>query len=138
MVILFDGVCNMCNGFVQFVIKRDKKNVFQFASLQSKYGKGLLEHYHFNSVQYDTVILYDGNTVCTRTDASLRILNSLGGIWKLTAVLKVVPRFMRNPIYDMLARNRYKLFGKRDTCMVPTAELKAKFLDEMMFSATAS
>jgi predicted DCC family thiol-disulfide oxidoreductase YuxK len=134
MVILFDGVCNMCNGFVKFVIKQDKKNVFQFASLQSKYGKGLLEQYHFNSVEYDTVILLDGKTIYTRSDATLRILNTLGGFWKVSAAFRIIPGFIRNPIYDLLARNRYKLFGKRETCMVPTPELKAKFLDETDFT----
>src|SRR5580704_3347897 len=133
MVILFDGVCNMCNGFVKFVIKRDKKNIFKFASLQSKYGKGFLEQHHFNTVQYDTVILLDGKSIYTRSDASLRILNALGGFWKVLAAFRIIPGFIRNPIYDLLARNRYKLFGKKDTCMVPTPELKAKFLDETMF-----
>jgi predicted DCC family thiol-disulfide oxidoreductase YuxK len=133
MVILFDGVCNMCNGFVKFVIKRDKSNVFQFASLQSKYGKGFLTQYNFNTVEYDTVLLLDGETIYTRSDASLRILNTLGGIWKVSAAFRIIPGFIRNPIYDLLARNRYKLFGKRDSCMVPTPEIKAKFLDDVEF-----
>ncbi len=92
-----------------------------------------MEQHHFNTVQYDTVILLDGKSIYTRSDATLRILSTLGGIWKASAVFRIIPAFIRNPIYDLLARNRYALFGKKDTCMVPTSELKAKFLDETEF-----
>ena len=134
MVILFDGVCNLCNGLVIFVIKRDKKNRFQFASLQSTYGTGFLKHFQLTDKGLDTVLLYDGQHVLGRSDATIHILTTLGGIWKTAAVFIIVPRFIRNGIYNFLAKRRYKLFGKRDSCMMPTPELKAKFLDEVQFS----
>lgn len=134
MVILFDGVCNMCNSFVQFVIKRDKNKLFQFASLQSEYGKGLLKHFHLDTREYDTMLLYDGQKVLTRSDAVLAVTSRLKGIWKWSSFCKMVPGFLRNGIYTMLAKRRYKLFGKRETCMVPTPELKSRFLDDTQFS----
>lgn len=134
MVILFDGVCNLCNGFVQFVIKRDRRNVFQFASLQSVYGTGLLNHYRFNSKTYETILLYNGKDLDTRSDAVINIVRELGGAWKMVAVLKIIPRFFRNWVYDLVSVNRYKVFGKRDTCMVPTPELKSKFIEDNPFS----
>jgi predicted DCC family thiol-disulfide oxidoreductase YuxK len=134
MVILFDGVCNLCNGMVKFVIKRDKKHLFQFASLQSTYGRGLLEHFKLTEKGMDTILLYDGRQVLTRTDATLTILNKLGGIWKLFNVFKIVPRFIRNFVYNTIAANRYRLFGKSENCMVPTPEIKNRFIDEKVFS----
>ncbi len=134
MVILFDGVCNMCNSFVQFVIKRDKKSIFKFASLQSVYGQGLQAHFKLTEQGMDTVLLYDGMQVLTRTDASLTILSSLGGAWKMMVVFKIVPRFIRNFIYNILAKNRYKLFGKQENCLIPSPEIRERFLDETQFS----
>lgn len=133
MVIVFDGVCNLCNGFVQFVIKRDRKKLFKFASLQSVYGQGLMQHFKLNPQVFDTVLLYDGTNVFTRTDATIAILGSLGGIWKVFTLCKVLPRPIRNSLYNFIAKRRYKLFGKSETCMVPTPELRDRFVDELQF-----
>lgn len=133
MVILFDGVCNLCNTFVQFVIKRDKQKQFQFASLQSAYGKELLKCFALNATEFDTVLLYADKNILTRSDATLTILSSLGGIWKAAIVFKLIPRFIRNGIYNFLAKRRYSLFGKRDTCMTPEKDISDRFLDNTVF-----
>src|ERR1700727_56358 len=114
MVVLFDGVCNLCNGFVQFILKRDKNKTFQFASLQSESAKGLLTHFNMSLANFDTVVLYDGERIYTQSDAVIKIASSLKGIWRCATILKIIPGFIRNTIYRLLARNRYKLFGKKD------------------------
>jgi len=134
MVILFDGVCNMCNTFVQFVIKRDKKKQFQFASLQSNYGSELLKRFGLQGKGFDTVLLYSDKNILTRSDATITILSSLGGIWKAAIIFKFLPGFIRNGLYNFMAKRRYKLFGKRDTCMVPTEDIKSRFLDDAHFT----
>ena len=134
MVILFDGVCNLCNGFVQFVLKRDKKKTFQFASLQSKYGTWLSAHINLPIAKPETIVLFDGQKILTESDAVIKIVTSLSGIWKISIVLTIVPRFMRNWFYRLIARNRYKIFGKRDQCMVPSENTKDRFLDEASFT----
>lgn len=134
MVILFDGVCNLCNGFVSFIIKRDRKDTFRFAALQSSYGKGFLQHFQIANNGLDTVLLYDGKNIIARSDATIRILSSLGGIWKAAVILNIIPGFIRNSIYNYLAKRRYSLFGKRDSCMVPNTEIKNRFLDEKAFN----
>ncbi len=133
MVILFDGVCNLCNGFVQFVLKRDKHKIFQFASLQSEYGTGLSVHFNLPTVKPETIVLFDGKKILTESDAVLKIAGSLNGIWKTTVIFKLVPRFIRNWIYRLVARNRYKVFGKRDQCMIPEGNVKERFLDNIEF-----
>jgi predicted DCC family thiol-disulfide oxidoreductase YuxK len=133
MVILFDGVCNMCNRFVQFVLKRDKTKIFQFASLQSEYGAGLPKHFNLSLANFDTVILYDGEKIYTQSDAVIKVLSNLNGIWKCASILKIIPGFIRNAIYRLMARNRYKLFGKSEQCMVPTIDVKDRFVDNTKF-----
>jgi|SRR6185312_4719441 len=137
MVILFDGVCNMCNALVQFVIKRDKKNQFQFASLQSRYGKELAKSFALDTQKFDTVLLYADKNIFTRSDATLIILGSLGGVWKLFNAFKIIPGFIRNGVYNFLAKRRYSLFGKRDTCMVPDKDISDRFLDNTPFMLNA-
>ena len=134
MVILFDGVCNLCNGFVQFVIKQDRRMLFKFASLQSVYGQGALKHFNLDGKEFDTVLLYDVKKIYTRTDAALKIFNSLGGIWKVFGLCRAFPRPFRNFFYNSIAKRRYKLFGIRATCMAPAPELKERFVDEMRFA----
>lgn len=134
MVILFDGVCNLCNGFVQFVLKRDKKRVFQFASLQSKYGTGLSSHFKLPNAKPETIVLYNNSKILTESDAVIMIVTSLGGIWKISVVLIVIPRFIRNWFYRLVARNRYRIFGKRDQCMVPSENVKDRFVDNSIFT----
>ena len=133
MVILFDGVCNLCNGFVQFIIKRDRNRLFQFASLQSNYSRGLISHFNLPLTATGTVILYHDGKVSVESDASIEIISSLGGMWKFVRVFKIFPRFIRNGLYRLLARNRYRLFGKTDQCMVPSDNTKDRFLDDTEF-----
>lgn len=128
-VILFDGVCNLCNGAVQFIIKRDKKKQFLFASLQSKAGTELLKTHELPLNDFNSFILVEGEKVYTRSTAALRVAKKLRGGWKLLYSLMIVPRFLRNFVYNIIAKNRYKWFGKRNECMVPTAELKERFLE---------
>lgn len=129
-IILFDGVCNLCNSSVQFVIKRDKKDLFRYAALQSKAGQQLVEQRHIDTRTIDSIILIEpGVAYYTKSDAALEIAQDLGGLWKLTAIFTWIPTSIRNAIYDFVAKNRYKWFGKKESCMVPTPELKAKFLD---------
>jgi predicted DCC family thiol-disulfide oxidoreductase YuxK len=128
-VLLFDGVCNLCNGYVQWLIRRDPRGVFRYASLQSEAGRALLRQAGFPPDQLDTVVLFDQGQVYTRADVALRIVGQLGGLWPLLGALWAVPRPLRNAIYDWVARNRYRWFGKRESCMIPTPELKSRFLD---------
>lgn len=133
MIILFDGVCNLCNGFVQFVLKRDKGKIFQFASLQSTYGTGLSNYYHLSTTLPETIVVYDGQEILTESDAVIKITSGLNGLWKFTVLLLIIPGIIRNPIYRLVARNRYKLFGKRDQCMIPSEDMKGRFVDEEHF-----
>jgi predicted DCC family thiol-disulfide oxidoreductase YuxK len=128
-IILFDGVCNLCNSSVQFVIKRDKKDVFRYAALQSEIGQQLVNQRHIDTSKVDSIILIEPNVAYyTKSDAALEIAQDLGGLWKLTTVFTWIPTSIRNGIYDFIAKNRYKWFGKQESCMIPTPELKAKFL----------
>ncbi len=128
-VLLFDGVCNLCNGAVQFIIKHDKKSVIKFASLQSAAGQELLNQYHINSETFDTMIYIQNQVVYTESNAALKIASTLGGVWKTALVLYVFPEFIRNAFYRMVSRNRYRIFGKRETCMIPSPEIVSRFLD---------
>lgn len=129
-IILFDGVCNLCNSSVQFVIKRDNKDLFRYAALQSEVGQQLVAERHIDTRQVDSIILIErGVAYYTKSDAALEIAKDLGGLWKMSAIFTWVPRSIRNAVYDFVARNRYKWFGKKEACMVPTPELKAKFLE---------
>jgi predicted DCC family thiol-disulfide oxidoreductase YuxK len=128
MVILFDGVCNLCNASVNWIIDRDKKNLFKFASLQSEYGQALINKMNLKSDYMDTVVLQEGEKVYLRSAAALRILKHIGGIYSLAYAFIIVPAFIRDFFYNMVAKNRYKWFGKQDACRIPTPELKAKFL----------
>lgn len=127
-LIVFDGICNLCNGFVKFVVKRDKKNIFKFTPIQSDAAKKF-DLPEFDSDSPVTIFYVRGRTVLQKSDAALSIFYDLGGIWKAFIVFRLFPRFFRNWFYDRIANNRYKMFGKRDSCMVPTPELRNKFLD---------
>lgn len=128
-IILFDGVCNLCNNSVLFVIKRDKKDLFRYASLQSEIGQQLVRERGIDTSQVDSIILIEpGVAYFTKSDAALEIAQDLGGLWKLSSVFSWIPKSIRDVIYDFVARNRYKWFGKKEACMVPTPELRAKFL----------
>lgn len=127
-VILFDGVCNLCNSFVRFVIRRDRKNRFVFASLQSAEAERLLTGYS-ESGNLKTIILVEGPKIYVRSDAVLRILRHLSGGWQILYGLVILPRFIRDGVYRLIAKKRYRWFGKREECMVPGPEIMNKFLE---------
>ncbi len=128
-IILFDGVCNLCNGAITFIIQRDKNDVFRYAPLQSEVGKNLAAKHNIDLDKVDSIILVTEDKAFAKSTAALRIAKHLSGGWPLLAVFLILPRFLRNAVYDFIARNRYKWFGKKDACMIPTPELKSKFLD---------
>ena len=128
-IILFDGVCNLCNSSVQYIIKRDKKDVFRFVSLQSKLGKQITDYIGVDTSKMDSFILYQpGVAYYTKTEAALKVINDLGGLLSLLTIFSYLPKFIQNFGYDSIAKNRYKWFGKKESCMVPTSELQSKFL----------
>jgi predicted DCC family thiol-disulfide oxidoreductase YuxK len=129
-VILFDGVCNLCNGFVQFVIARDPQARFQFAALQSSAAERLLGPRDTHGDWPDSMVLVTEGRVFTRSAAALRILRGLRVPWPLAFAFIVVPPPLRDWLYDIVARNRYRWFGRRDVCMVPTPDLRARFLND--------
>ena len=129
-IILFDGICNLCNDVVLKVIKYDKKNIFLFSSLQSKIGKEITDHLGIENSKIDSIILYEpGVSYDIKSTAALKIIQDFKGIWSLTYILFLFPEGFRNLIYDYIAKNRYKWFGKKEKCMIPSSELKEKFLD---------
>jgi predicted DCC family thiol-disulfide oxidoreductase YuxK len=128
-IILFDGVCNLCNSAVQFVIKHDKKDVFRFVALQSELGQEILAYIGIDSKNIDSIILYEpGVAYYYKSSAAIEIAGSLGGFWHFGTVFRIIPTGMRNYLYDYIAKNRYEWYGKKESCMIPTPELKAKFL----------
>ena len=128
-IVLFDGICNLCNGIVQFIIKRDPQGKFKFAALQSEAGQVMLAKLGFPANYKDSIIYFKENNYYRKSTAALKILKDIGGIWKLFYVLMLLPRFIRNFFYDIIAKTRYTIFGTRDSCMVPTPELKDRFLE---------
>ncbi len=127
-VLLFDGVCNLCNGTVQFILKVDRKKVFRFASLQSDIGQQLLRSAAYDGPPLDSVVLIKDQRVFTHSEAVLEIARLLGGFWRLLYAFKAVPRPLRDHIYAWIAKNRYRWFGKKDQCMMPDPELRERFL----------
>ncbi|TGN20542.1 thiol-disulfide oxidoreductase DCC family protein [Leptospira idonii] len=130
-ILLFDGVCNLCNKVVQFTIRRDAQAKFQFASLQSEAGQNLLKRFHLPQADFDSFVLIEGDRHYLRSTAGLRVLLGLGGFWKIFYILIFVPETIRDFVYSRIANSRYRLFGKTDACMLPTPELKSRFLDDM-------
>lgn len=126
-IILFDGVCNLCNSTVSFLIKRDKKVLFRFAALESETGKALLRKYGIAEEQESTLFYLRNDDCLKRSTAAIYILNDLGGIWKCFYPLIYLPLQARDTAYSFISRNRYRFFGKRDKCMMPTTELKDRF-----------
>jgi predicted DCC family thiol-disulfide oxidoreductase YuxK len=128
-IVLFDGVCNLCSKSVQFILKRDRKDRFVFASLQSRKGKEILRRFHMSATRFDSFVLVEKGKIYTRSGAALRIARSLNGAWPLLYVFIIVPPFIRNAVYNLISRNRYKWFGRKEQCWVPTRELRKKFID---------
>ncbi|HEY8387788.1 MAG TPA: DCC1-like thiol-disulfide oxidoreductase family protein [Parasegetibacter sp.] len=127
-LLLFDGVCNLCNGLVQFVIRNDKKGKFRFASLQSEYGQEVLKKFNLSSAEFDSFIYIRKNKAQIKSTASLYVLKDMGTLWPMLFIFIVIPRRLRDWIYSTIARNRYKLFGKKDECMLPRPEWRERFL----------
>ena len=128
-IILFDGVCNLCNGAIQFMIKHDKNDVFRYAALQSDIGKKMVEERNIDTEKVDSIILIEpGVAFYDKSDAALRIGKQLKGYKTLSNLFLLIPTGLRNIVYDFIARNRYRWYGKKEHCMIPTPELKAKFL----------
>lgn len=128
-VLLFDGVCNLCNGAVNFIIDRDPKSHFKFAALQSEFGQEQLAKLGFDQNEFDSLVLLTGDKIYKKSSAALRIAGKLNGLYPLLKVFLIVPPFIRDGVYDIIARNRYKWFGKRDECRIPTPELRSRFIE---------
>lgn len=126
-MVLFDGYCNLCNGAVRFLLKRDRRGKFAYAALSWPYGKSVKAAFP-ELKDVDSIVLFDGNRVFTKSTAALKIAGHMPGLWPVMKVFLVLPRFIRDAVYDLIARNRYALFGKKDTCMMPTPEIEARFL----------
>lgn len=127
-IILFDGVCNLCNGSVQFIIRRDPQAHFIFAALQSAVGEELLKHHQIAGGYLDSIVLVEEGKVYAESDAALHIARQLSGLWSVLYWGIVIPRPIRDGLYRWIARNRYRWFGKQESCMLPTKELRARFL----------
>ena len=128
-IILFDGVCNLCNGYINFIIKRMKSNSVKFGTLQSASGQELLEKNGMSKTTLDTVVLVQNGKLYTKSDVALKIAKEMKGGWPVFSVFSILPKFLRDAIYDIISKNRYRWFGKQDSCMIPTPELKSLFLD---------
>jgi predicted DCC family thiol-disulfide oxidoreductase YuxK len=124
-IVFYDGVCGLCDHSVQFIIKHDSQRIFRFATLQSDFAKHTLG----SSISFDSFVLFENGNAFYRSTAALKMFQLLGGVWLLFYVLIIVPPFIRNGIYDFVARNRYKWFGKLDSCKIPTPEQRGLFLD---------
>ena len=128
-LVLFDGVCNLCSSSVQFIIRHDKKNQFLFGSLQGKAGQEYLKKFNLPQDSLNSFMLVEGDTLYTRSSGALRMLKNLGNGWQLFYAFIIVPKFIRDSIYHIIAKNRYKWFGKKEECWLPNAELEARFLE---------
>lgn len=128
-IILFDGVCNFCNSSVNFIIDKDKRDVFRFASLQSDFGQKRLKEFKLPTDSFSTLILLSKGKCFTRSTAALRIAKELSFPYNLSFAFIIVPPFFRNLFYDIVSRNRYRWFGKKDACRIPSPEERAKFIE---------
>ncbi len=127
-IILFDGVCNLCNGAVQYVIKHDPEKQFRFASLQSEAGQQLLEAKQLSTTDFASFVLIENGELYSKSTAALKVAKRLSGAVKILGIFIVIPAIIRDAVYNLIARNRYKWFGKKEECMMPTPELQSRFL----------
>ena len=128
-IVIFDGVCNFCNGAVNFIIRRDPNGVFAFTPMQSEIGKELIDKHGAEMVGVETFLLIKNGHCYERTDAAFEITRDLTGLWYMSRILKVLPRLFRDFFYKLFARNRYKLFGRREHCMIPTPDIRKRFIE---------
>ncbi|MDX1912688.1 MAG: thiol-disulfide oxidoreductase DCC family protein [Saprospiraceae bacterium] len=127
-ILLFDGVCNLCNASVQWVLLHDHQQTFRFAALQSPVGQQILERHGLSGESLDTVVLADGDQIYVRSDAPLHVFRRLGGGWQLLYGLRWIPRIIRDAVYRFIARNRYRWFGRQESCLLPRPEWRGRFL----------
>ena len=130
LIILFDGVCNMCIGSIQFIIKKDSKDLFRLASIQSSVGQRIIKKYSIDIQKKDSIVLINGSNISYQSTAVLCVLYKLNTFWKILVIFYIIPYPIRDYIYYLVAKSRYSLFGKRDTCMVPNKYIKSKFLNK--------
>ena len=127
-IILFDGVCNFCNASINFIIDHDPEKRFKFAPLQSDLGQSVLKQFNKNTKDFDSVILLKDNQLYQKSEAALEIVKHLSGAWKYLSIFSILPTFFLDFFYDIIAKNRYRIFGKTETCRIPTPELRERFL----------
>lgn len=129
-IILFDGICNLCNSAVQMIIKHDTKDIFRFVALQSDLGQKIIQHLGIDVQKIDSIILYQpGFAYYFKSEAALEIAKNLGGIFYFATLFSILPTSFNNYIYDYIAKNRYKWYGKKEACLIPTKAIQAKFLE---------
>jgi len=128
-LLLFDGVCNLCDGAVQFLLKRDRRGLIHFASIQSDLGSELYRQHGLDPERPNTMLLITPKGVFHQSDAALEIAGLLGGVWRLARIFKFLPRSVRDSMYLFIADHRYRWFGKKDQCLLPRPEWRARFLD---------
>lgn len=128
-ILLFDGVCNLCNGTVRFIINKDSKKSIKFAALQSEGGREIIEKIRLEANYLKSLVLIIGDKYYLKSDAVFQILTILGGVWKLFYVFKLIPKSIRDYMYDLIAKYRYKVFGRKEICMIPTEEIRQRFLE---------
>jgi len=128
-LLLFDGICNLCNTSINYIIKRDKRQLFKFASLQSDAAKQVLLQFNEKKYSIDSIILICNNSIYYKSSAILKLLSIMGGIYSVSAIGYIIPKKLRDKLYDYIATNRYKWFGKRESCMLPTTDLEQRFID---------
>ena len=129
-VILFDGICKLCNAWSSFIIKHDHQHVFKLCSVQSPEGQKILQHFGLSTEVYDSMLVVEGGAVYQQSDAFFQVVGKLGYPWKFVCIFRLIPRFLRNWLYDRIALNRYGLFGKYDACLLPTADHEVRYLNE--------
>jgi len=128
-VVLFDGVCNLCSSSVQYIIKRDKKNLFRFASLQSEIANKMLKGHNLSTTEFDSFVLIENGEIYKKSTGALKVAKNLSGAIKLCYGFIIVPAFIRDVVYNLVAGNRYRWFGKKEACWIPTPEISSRFLD---------
>ncbi len=128
-ILLFDGVCNLCNGAVNFIIDHDPKGQFKFAALQSEFGQKKLLQLGYDTESFDSLVLLSQDQVYKKSSAALRIVKKLNGLYPILYAFIIIPPFLRHWVYDIIAKNRYKWWGKRDSCRMPTPELRSRFVE---------
>jgi len=128
LILLFDGVCNFCNFWVNFLLDRDKEDKFRFTPLQSEIGEKFLKKFSISTKDFDTFVLIDEDKYYIKSTAALIVAKNLTGLWKMLYVFIIIPGPIRDSLYNLVAKNRYKLFGKREACRIPTSEERNKFL----------